>query len=603
MFFSEDDAYSAALKPSIERETEFQSKQLDIPTVALMKTDEIFINLVMQYGRKPIKDGGAERGAHLKRYGQVSSIQVNHCQELFNCTTNEKETPKSILVTGKAGIGKSLFCQKLFRDWATDKLFLSPTNAHLPNFKFAYLLTFRQLNLLEGETFTLQELLNCSVILDDQSNISDEVFEYILNHPEEVLIILDGFDEFFEQAKIAGGEHERYPNSCRKKMPVAALCAKLMRGKLLGKATVMITSRPDETDKISEMGFDRIVEIMGFSQQAVREYIEKYFRHDEIMKNTVLEHITKNENLISFAHIPVLCALMCSYMEYVLQESKSTEDLPISASDLYFEVFNIFREKHDKNEVSHLDEPFLVELSKFAAELLLEKKFLFSEEELTKKFNSEEVESLRKSGILHCGPPFRVSFSQTTKHFCFTHLTLHEYLAAHSFVKRREIPPEQSVSSMVMQFMAGILSKEKDSELMEKLLDQLTPNTCDSIGPNEHLLPGKCLYEYQDKEFAKDYYRQNPVLGGSLWFYEITDVDCIAISFFLDILSALNEEEPSTRQQTSPSEQPPLIRFKRLGIAYSKTALSKLPSISTVKQLIIQTTVPMISGLTRILHH
>ena len=555
--------------------------------------------LVMQHGRKPVKDGNAERGARLKRYGQVSGIRVKHCQELFTCTTDEIETPKSILVTGKAGIGKTLFCQKLFRDWATDKLFLSPTNAQLPNFKFAYLLTFRQLNLLEGETLTLQELLNCSVILDDQSNISDEVFEYILNHPEEVLIILDGLDEFSEQAKIAGGEHERYPNSCRKKMPVAALCAKLMRGKILGKATVMITSRPDETDKIIGIGFDRNVEITGFSQQEVREYIEKYFRHDEIMKNTVLEHITKNENLISFAHIPVLCALMCSYMEYVLQESKSTEDLPISASDLYFEVLNIFREKHDKNEVSNFDETFLDKLSKFAAELLLEKKFLFSEEELKKKFNSEEVESLRKSGILHCGPPFRVSFSQTTKHFCFTHLTLLEYLAAHSFVKRREIPPEETVSTMVIQFMAGILSKEKDGELIEKLLKQLSANTRGSIEPNQHLLQGKCLYEYQDKEFAKDYYREHPVRGGKIWFRDITDVDCIAISFFLDILSALNEEELSTRKQTLPIEQPPFIRIKRLGIANSEMTLSEQPSISTIKVLIIESSM-ISSGLTRI---
>ena len=597
LFCFSDDAYSAALKASIERETEFQSKQLDIPTVAFMKTDEIFINVVMQYGRKPIEDGDAERGAHLKRYGQVSGIRVKYCQELFTCTTDEIETPKSILVTGKAGIGKTLFCQKLFRDWATDKLFLSPTNAHLPNFKFAYLLTFRQLNLLKGETLTLQELLNCSVILDDQSNISDEVFEYILIHPEEVLIILDGFDEFSEQAKIAGGEHERYPNSCRKKMPVAALCAKLMRGKILGKATVMITSRPDETDKIIGIGFDRIVEITGFSQQEVREYIEKYFRHDEIMKNTVLEHIMKNENLISFAHIPVLCALMCSYMEYVLQKSKSTEDLPISASDLYFEVFNIFREKHDKNEVSHFDETFLVKLSEFAAKLLLEKKFLFSEEELKEKFNSEEVESLRKSGILHCGPPFRVSFSQTTKHFCFTHLTLHEYLAAHWFVKRRKIPPRETVSTMVMQFMAGILSKEKDGELMEKLLEQLSPNTC--LKENQHLLPGKCLYEYQDKEFAKDYYRQHPVPDGKIRFSKITDVDCIAISFFLDILSALNEEELSTRQQTSPSEQPPFIGVERLGIDNSEMTLSEQRSISTIKELDISFS-RISSGLTRI---
>ena len=287
------------MKGSIEKQTELQPKLLDVPTVAKMKTDEIFTNLVIQHGRKLINDGDANRREHLKLYGQVHGTRVRHCQELFTRTTSEKENPKSILVTGKAGIGKTLFCQKLFRDWATDKLFLSPANAQMPNFKFAYLLTFRQLNLLEEETLTLHELLNCSAILDDQSNISDEVFEYILNHPEELLIILDGFDEFSQQAKIAGDAHERYPNNCRKKMPVAALCAKLMRGNILGRATVMITSRTDESDKISGMGFDRNVEITGFSQQEVREYIEKYFRKNEIMKNTVLEHIRQRTRISS----------------------------------------------------------------------------------------------------------------------------------------------------------------------------------------------------------------------------------------------------------------------------------------------------------------
>ena len=585
--FSEVDACSVALKASVERQTELQPKLLDIPTVAKMKTDEIFTNLVMQHGRKPIKDGDAERRTHLRQYGQVSGTRFKHCQELFIRTTQEKENPKAILVTGKAGIGKTLFCQKLFRDWANDNLFLSPTNGQTPNFKFAYLLTFRQLNLLKDEAFTLKEILNRSSVLDDQSNISDLLFEYIVNHPEEVLIILDGFDEFSQQAYISGDAHERYPNSCGEKMPVAALCAKLMRGNILGKAAVMVTSRPDESDKISEMPFRRNVEIMGFSQQEVREYIDKYFRENEIMKNTVLEYITKNENLISFAHIPVLCALMCSYMEYVLKESKSTENLPISASDLYFEVFNIFKEKHNKSKVAHFDETFLDELSKFAAELLRDKKFLFGKEEM-KKFNSKEVESLRKSGILHCGPLFRVSFSQTEKQFCFTHLTLHEYLAARWFVKRREIPPVETVSAMVIQFMAGILSKEKDRELMEKLLEQLTPNRDHRNG---HLLEAKCLYEYQDKEFAKDHYRQHPVHCEEIYFYRITDVDCIAISFFLDTISAFIEEESRTRHQILPSGQPPFIS-DNLGIADSEMTLS-------IERLTIQAS-SISSGLRRI---
>ena len=580
------------MKASIERQTELQPKLLDIPTAAKMKTDEIFTNLVMQHGRKPIKDGDAERRSHLMQYGQVSGTRVKHCQEFFIRTTEEKENPKSILVTGKAGIGKSLFCQKLFRDWANDKLFLSPTSVEMPTFKFAYLLTFRQLNLLEKEPLTLKEILNRSSILDDQSNISDSLFEYIVSHPEEVLIILDGFDEFSQQDYISGNEHERYPNSCREKMPVAALCAKLIRGTILGNAAVMATSRPNESDKISEMHFDRKVEIAGFSQQEVREYIEKYFRENETMKNTVLEHIMKNEDLISFAHIPVLCALMCSYMEYALKESKSSEDLPILTSDFYFEVFNIFREKHNKNKVPHFAETFLDELSKFAAELLMEKKFFFGEKEM-KRFSSKEVESLRKSGILHCSPPFRVSFSQTTKHFCFTHLTLQEYLAARWFVKKRDIPPGETVSTMVMQFMAGILSKEKDGELMERLLKQLSSNTRQR---NHHLLQAKCLYEYQDKEFAKDYYRQHPVRDKE--FINITDVDCIAISFFLDTITALNEEEPNTRHQTLPSGKAPCGTVD-MGIAYSEMRLFEQRSFMSIKRLIIEKST-ISSGLRRI---
>ena len=54
-----------------------------------------------------------------------------------------------------------------------------------------------------------------------------------------------------------------------------------------------------------------------------------------------------------------------------------------------------------------LPEETLDKLSKFAAHLLREKKFLFSVVDDMKRFSSVEVESLRTSGLLHCGLPFR----------------------------------------------------------------------------------------------------------------------------------------------------------------------------------------------------
>ena len=222
------------MKESIKRETEFQPKLLDLPTISNMKTDEIFTNLLIQHGRKPFKDEeDMERKEFLRCYGQVRGTRVEHCQEIFLRITDDEKNPESILLTGKAGIGKTVFCQKLIRDWADGQLFHSPPpNAQIPDFKFAFLMTFRQLNLLGDQTLTLKELLNRSKILDDQTNIDDSLLEYILYHSEEVLIIIDGFDEYSQHDYIAGNDHEEFPNNVREKIPVAALCAKLMRGKV-----------------------------------------------------------------------------------------------------------------------------------------------------------------------------------------------------------------------------------------------------------------------------------------------------------------------------------------------------------------------------------
>ena len=531
---------SEAVIKSIKKQTEFLPKLLNVSTIPSLRTDEIFTNLLIQSGRKPVgKVEYTGRRDRLVDYSRVSGTQVKESQEIFFRTVNDESNPKRILLTGKAGIGKSLFCQKLLRDWANDELFKpGPRNREFPDFVFAYLLTFRQLSLLGEQNVSLQDILNCCTLLDDQCRMDDLLLQYLVNHPEEVLIIIDGFDEYSLQDYIVGNTHERYPNSCQEKMPVAALCAKLINGQILDQSTVLVTSRPDESDKLCEVRFHRNVEITGFSQQEVTEYIKRYFRENESMKNIVLEHITENEDLLSFAHVPVLCALMCSHFEWILKASNSSEDLPVKISELYSEVLTVFERNHIKKKQTVLGESTLDKLSDFAAQSPLWRKFEFTEEEM-KRLNLEEidVEALRRGGLLHCGPPFMISISQTTKYFCFTHLTVHEYLAARSFVKGREIPKD--VSTMVLQFIAGILSKTKDSILMEELLKKLP------FSEKKLLLQAQCLCEYNDKEFARNHFSQlciaNNDYGKYVEFEDINDVDCIALEFLLDVFSSMNE--------------------------------------------------------------
>ena len=533
-------AYTNALKESIKKQTEFLT--LASPTSSnKVRTDDIFTSLLIQHGRKPVEDLDMERGEQLQQYSRGSGKPVEHSQEIFlsESDRNDDMNPKSVLVTGKAGIGKTVYCQNLIRDWADNKLFQPQSNRNVPDFKFAYLLTFRQLSLLRDELVTLREILNLSSVLDEHSNIDDSLFEYIVDHSENVLIILDGFDEYSKQNFIVSDSDDRYPNSAKEKMPVAALCAKLIKGKILKDSVVMMTSRPD----------DRYVEITGFSEEQVKKYIEKYFKENEVMKNAVMDHITKNDNLVSFAHIPVLCSLMCSYFEYILNESMNTDALPVSMGDIYSEVINMFLRKHSRTKGAP-PEKTLDKLSKFAAHLLRKEKYLFSDVDDMKRFSSEEVESLKASGLLHCGPPFRKSFSETTKYFCFTHLTLQEYLAARWFVKQREIPSyPENASGMVLQFMSGILSKQNDHAFMRKLLRGLIPRT-QTIFSVEQRIIMECLAEYHDKEFVlnfvKRFYSQLFFLHSTIQF---EGLDCIAISFLLDIVSTLNAEEQDEMNQ------------------------------------------------------
>ena len=330
-------------------------------------------------------------------------------------------------------------------------------------------------------------------------------------------------------------------------MPVAALCSKLIKRSLLRDSVVMITSKPDESGKMGGIPFDRYMEIAGFSPQQVQEFIEKYFRENNTMKTTVLDHVMKNEDLVSFAHIPMLCFLMCFSMEYALQTSKSTDDLPVSATDIYSQVVNIFELKHsaaseyrtkvipEEFSASHLVESTLDKLSELAAKSLLEKMPIFQERDMEEKFRLVEIEKLKGSGLLHCGPPFRKSLLETTKYLSFTHLTLHEFLAARWFVMTDVIPSD--VSEMVLQFIADILSKKKNDELMEKLLESISF----SSRSGDLLLKAKCLSEYQDKEFAKNVIKNHPhhySEDGQLRFGNLNDVDCIAISFLLDVFTA-----------------------------------------------------------------
>ncbi|XP_031567289.1 uncharacterized protein LOC116302196 [Actinia tenebrosa] len=242
------------------------------------KTDEIFTNLTVYYADKKQekKEQAKDLGRSELLQGYTKRTMDRKVEKYENVFNDMKgENPKLLLI-GKAGIGKTFLCEKVIRDWSMNRIF---QNENTPNIQFAYLLKFRQLSKQGDKEINLQELLNCSPLLDDNSVIDDSLFEHLIQNPSKVLIILDGFDECSEQHRkqIASDFEKKYPNDSKKEMPIPALCSKLIRGKLLRNAVVLVSSRPGKAEELGKIKFGRYVEISGFSPEQVIEYVDKYF--------------------------------------------------------------------------------------------------------------------------------------------------------------------------------------------------------------------------------------------------------------------------------------------------------------------------------------
>ncbi|XP_020894404.2 NACHT, LRR and PYD domains-containing protein 9, partial [Exaiptasia diaphana] len=246
---SEDvEEYSIKLKEAITKQTDLLPKG---PDQSRLKTDDIFTNLTIYHGRKECLQQTAEEDERKTATDDIfARLAINHrtkkrlqqttpedhrprkmATELKQCSDifvgeNEEDDPKSILVSGEPGIGKTLFSQKIVRDWSTNCI-------SIPNIKFTYLITFRQLVMLGNKELTLRELLNRSPLLNERTTIDEKVMAHIAQHSDQLFIIFDGYDEFKEHSKIFMFESGQFTNDVETKMPGAALISKLIQKKIL----------------------------------------------------------------------------------------------------------------------------------------------------------------------------------------------------------------------------------------------------------------------------------------------------------------------------------------------------------------------------------
>ena len=474
---------------------------------------------------------------------------------------------KNILIVGRPGIGKTLFCTKFMRDWASDRLFDEAKNSEL-RFDVAFLVKFRRLN--SAAELNLRELLNKS---EFSTHMNDVVWNYIRENPSKVLFIFDGIDEFSARKSIQEDD-SIYENTVEAKMPLYALYTKIASGKLLNGATVLTTTRPTAVSCVRDLEFSRVVEILGFSSGKVKNYVEKFAGDDKGAGEKIWQHISNNLNLFSLCYIPVNCFIICSCLLYMLQNISSNSihgltSLPTKLTDIFsFAVKLMFFRHSDRyrNKTDVQDEIFK-KFDELAEDVKGDFKKLgtiafkgIKEGRLT--FESDEVTNLEDCGLLHrlpdLKPEAKRSLVKPKAQYCFQHLTIQEFFAAkHVTDNMEEAELRQFVRShitdgawqVVLQFVAGLLS-DRDKRMTNIFTNLLPVSTYEE--EQEELEPGivtcwprevdanlaltlcHCLYEID----ADDSAVQNKVreIGFNAVVFEgfaLRSVDCTAIANFL----------------------------------------------------------------------
>ncbi|XP_004704736.1 nucleotide-binding oligomerization domain-containing protein 2 [Echinops telfairi] len=209
-------------------------------------------------------------------------------EDLFSRQCHFNDDADTVLVVGEAGSGKSTLLQQLHFLWAAGRAF--------QEYLFVFPLSCRQLQCV-GKPLSVQMLLFEHCCWPDVGQ--QDVFQYLLDHPDRVLLTFDGFDEF----RFRFTDRERH---CSPTEPTSVqnLLFNLLQGNLLKNARKVLTSRPDAVTACLRKYICAELHLKGFSEEGIELFMRKH--HQEPGLADRLVHLLKTTSALhGLCRLPV----------------------------------------------------------------------------------------------------------------------------------------------------------------------------------------------------------------------------------------------------------------------------------------------------------
>ncbi|CAI5657710.1 unnamed protein product [Oreochromis niloticus] len=503
------------------------------------------------------------------------------CQDIFKAFPDQQRPIRVVLTNGVAGVGKTFSVQKFTLDWAEGL-----ENQHV---SVVVLLSFRELNLIRDEQYSLLELLH--VFHPTLQKVTAEKLAV-----SQLLFIFDGLDESRLSLDFT---NRKLLSDVTQKSSVSQLLTNLIQGNLLPSALVWMTSRPAAANQIPPTCVDRLTEVRGFTDAQKEEYFRRRFS-DEELSSRIISHMKTSRSLHIMCSIPVFCWITATVLEHMLTTEQRGE-LPKTLTDMYSHFLlvqtkrkkNKYHEGHETSpqELTEADREVLLKLGRLAFEHLEKGNIMFYQEDL-EQCGLDVTEASVYSGV--CTEIFKrecVIFQKPV--YCFVHLSIQEFLAAvymfhclthwkievlrnflgkdynklylDDFLKRvmeKSLQSKNGHLDLFVRFLHGLSLKsnqrllggllghtENRPAIIHMVINNLKEMNSDEISPDRSINIFHCLMEmnhlslFQEiQEFLKSENRSEK---------ELSEIHCSALAFMLQMSEEVHEELDLQKYNTS----------------------------------------------------